>query len=542
MPPLRLSLFFAIVLLLPALSLPLAFSSFYDLATSGSTTASRNLLGSGPNLSGGTAVTNGISVDSSLAPNWTVSGLVVFVPESTVGISVLFTLAPSTCIQGQYLLSAVPSGDTTRRCGVVCAGSSGSWLVWKLACEDSAGIDSDSVNFATLSGVVTAFGVRYFPYNGKIRLLVYVKYKSSSETTYTATLSTFGFAGFLPGAQLVYRPPESSLYYFGVISTNVTEDQFKSYVSTPDADTKAISCKNCLSSTSLTCATTLQMVPLTTREYFCTCAGNYGYDLSLQTCVAILVTSKCSLSCPYGCRKDNTAICKTSCPSDMTETIVNGELVACACADGTTFDSTARQCVAQKWTGASTDADSSAWQWATIIGCTVGTVLLIGLIVFVLVKRRAGQQVRVFEDNSNNPLEQPVQVQQPVSSAREGLKLEKVRLSAECKICYNPGKRLVALVPCGHAGVCEDCVLHIRECPFDRVPIQEWVVVTPEMKRQVEGLGMVVVTEEPVADAKLRGVDETEEKCETVTENTMSNRETKRRTVKRRPEGKNMVG
>ncbi len=165
-----------------------------------------------------------------------------------------------------------------------------------------------------------------------------------------------------------------------------------------------------------------------------------------------IIYSGCAVACPYGCRSDDTQQCRIKCPTGMAVTGSNAGYVTC---------------------GDMNQEDPEVWEIVMAVLCPVLAVLIaMAILYFGCLRRR------------RNEAERKQRMIVPFAE-RQNLRLESVRLSPECKICYRPQAKLVVMLPCGHAWACSECARKVRICPFDRIPIQECVEVDDKMKEEI---------------------------------------------------------
>ncbi len=461
------------------------YFSFYDLARTDSATTASDIVGSGPTMTGGTSITNGIYLDSAAKWNNTSTGSNILYITPTSGLSSATAIAGfnvQSCDKGYfYQWAVVTTSSAYPRCGLGCAASDNSVMTWKIYCVDALARSESSDNFTSPINTTTVIAMQYFESNSMLGMKILVQYTGYSTLSYTYTSQRIVYSEFFPSAKLAYRPSKGNLYYVGFLSSTITNSQFSEYSGSANAATKAISCVNCIGAAAdLGCGTnSVNAIWNETREYFCSCGSGYGYDLSLSKCVTTTVTD-CSIGCASGCRKDDTTQCKSTCPSTMIINSVNGDFVTCACDTGKTYNPTTGVCQSSgsNSSGSGGSSDSSvSWQILVIIFVVVGVV--IAILAYIIICCVCGRRRR--QENAAAEIQGV-----SVISARENFKIENIRLGNECKICYRPGVRLVAIIPCGHASVCEECVKHIKFCPFDRSPIADWKVVDDEVKQQLE--------------------------------------------------------
>ncbi|MDR3548547.1 MAG: RING finger protein [Candidatus Pacebacteria bacterium] len=480
-------------------SLPITFYTFYDLARTGSATSAPDLVGSGPTMAGGSATNHGIALSST--GGW-VSKLdrasLSIQSYSSNWVSAILAFSPNKCNPGQVLLAAVASPGNVS-CGVVCSNSSSTAVSWRISCNASSGTEYSN-DFVTVPGKATTLGLEFYYYSGdmKVRMNAYVQLEgSSSFSTYSFVSTKLNFSSLFPKSRLTFLPPVGALYYLGFLITALTPSVFSDYTSDTLTATKDIVCSNCAGAAAdLTCAnqTELMLVPWSLREYFCTCAGNYGFDLSVSGCAQVVYGDDCDLSCPSGCRATNRSVCKTYCPSDMYEIETDGEFVSCACVgSGETVNRVTKVCSS----GSSQSQGTTAHQrtgfevdpsWKVIVGVSVPLGIVVILIVVCVIRtciRKCRAQQQPPQPDTNDK-EHPHETKD-----KQRLNLDTLKMSTECKICYRPGVRLVAILPCGHAAVCEECVKRVQSCPFDRTRIEEWIVIGDELKRKIEAAGGV---------------------------------------------------
>ncbi len=467
-----------------------SYFSLYDFARTNSTLLADDIVGSGPTMTGGNKTTNGVYLESATKWNSTSTGSNILYVTPAAGLSSATVIAAfnvQSCDKGYfYQWAVVTSSSAYPRCGLGCAGSGSEALTWKIYCVDAQSRSESSANFTTPVNVSTSIGMEYFADGTRMGMKLYALYEGGELLVYTFTSSLITYDDFFPKAQLAYRPSKGNLYYVGFLSETITSSQFLAYSSNATAN---ITCANCVGTVAadLDCGTEpLNAVPNVTRRYFCSCGQGYGYDLYLGKCVETTVTD-CSIACSAGCRKDDTAQCKTNCPSSMIVSAYNGDFVTCQCETGKTMgsDGTCEYTA----TTVSTDGGLYSWRILVIIVVLVGVVVAILSYVIVCCVCSSGNSRRVASANeANNPPNNEPADPQHEPSPFELFKIESIRLSAECKICYRSDVRLVAIIPCGHAGVCENCVRRIGVCPFDRSRIADWMVVDQELKERLAKL------------------------------------------------------
>ncbi len=493
---------------------PGAFVSFYDFARSGSASGSSDLVGSGPTLPGGSLVPNGISISFSAWQTNVPASSLVSSPYS--GISFLAAISPAETREQPRFLHAAVLGDSARQqivCGMFPApppvmsmappppagADRGKGPKWRLGCYDGNRTEWSACNISMPFNHTTVIGIRYGSYNRKVRLIAYVQSTDQPIMTCMLTSTLITFTGFFSQSTLTFTPPSGSIYYFGYLAeVALTLTTFSGFSGGAAAGNKAIVCQNCLSESGLTCnqSSRLAMILGVTREYYCTCPEAFGFEPRLGKCVAVLPQASCGLPCPLGCNVGNRTMCRDSCPEDMYEAGTMGEFVGCVCTDGQTFNDSLRTCSRSNGTAESyACSDKGAIKdngIGTIIIAVIVVTVVVPFCVFiimtsVLVCRRYCCRTATTSQQASPAAAAP--------NAPE-FKPENIRLSGECKICFRPEMRLVAMFPCGHAAVCEECVKKIAACPFDRERIQEWIVITPELRAQIE---RVAVPEAPAA-------------------------------------------
>eukprot|EP01022_Parablepharisma_sp_SALTPOND_P026759 TRINITY_DN64814_c0_g1_i1.p1 TRINITY_DN64814_c0_g1~~TRINITY_DN64814_c0_g1_i1.p1 ORF type:complete len:517 (-),score=10.30 TRINITY_DN64814_c0_g1_i1:59-1609(-) len=456
-----------------------SFFSFYDLARKDTGTMAYDLMGRGPIMEGGQKIEHGVYLPSH-GKSW------VNLYGNTLRIShegyntgtILSAFKSEHCEKGYfYSWALIQKAPEYPRCGIAC-NSNTTGHTWSFVCLYSGGDREESKTFTTPSGDVTVLGISFFPENEMVGMTVFwqTKYGGVRTRSYTSTLMKY--EEFFPNAKLAYRGIQGNLYYVGFLTEAIDSETFSRFSGTVDPDTKSIKCTNCLGAASeLRCPSTkLNTVPFTTREYFCSCASGEGYDLSLDKCVP--ATRDCYLPCERGCKSSYPTHCLYECPYPFIKVSILGDFVSCQCPGG------GLQKYGSQWCFPESPKDDPPNILLTIV-LPVLLSAAIGILIIVVVccKCRGGSAQTQAEDKT-----EPKELD---------LKIEDLRLGTECKVCYRPGAKLVALVPCGHASVCEDCVKKITLCPFDRSRIKKWIpvdkIVTKTRNAEVKEGSSVVV-------------------------------------------------
>ncbi len=475
------ALFAMFVLLSRAAAVPNYFA-FYDLSLPNASAGAADLLAFGPTMRGGAEISNGIF----LAPGatWVDAGIgtpfILRLDSGRSRATVITAFAPDGCVPGQFLTAVVSARNYTvggpRRCGIVCIRSDPSAATWSLACEDGLGTERGD-NFTTVAGSATTVALKYFKAGKKIAMEAFVHQQPHHHSAATNLTRSFCSSriSFFYGSSLTFVPPPGRLYYLGFMDDVITEGQF-SRLTSENPDSKPATCSNCVEGFKCAAGRKIIVAPLAIREYFCPCDGpERGYVLSLRKCGTV-VSENCSLSCPQGCRDDSRSQCKSQCPATMLAQTSDGEFVTCGCDSATSsYDPTTQSCLAHFSAG-----ETSATDWQILVGMAIPA--LAGFLAFSFLARCRAICRRLSHAGSaaNASTPAPLQLQ-----GQGGLQLESVRFSAECKVCYRTGVRMVALIPCGHAWVCEECAKRICVCPFDRTDIAGTVVVDREMQEKI---------------------------------------------------------
>ncbi len=430
---------FLLLLLLSLVRAHTRYFSFYDLTLSDSSHRAPDLAGTGPTMAGGSQTPAGVRISPGEWRNGSVSGLALSLPQAVDAVEALVVWTPEGC---EGLLHGVVSKEA--KCGIVCAGEDRTTVSWRLVC----GAVRHNATLTTRRGKKATFRIRYLIGDTNNSLGVSVSIRSVAGDTQEQHISPVAFDLSSSSTRLVFHPAQGVLHSVAHLSL----------VSSPELNAVAAA------------------------------SATPGYTY-------VVTYVGCKVNCPYGCRSDALSWCVYYCPTGMTVTGRSGSFVTCGCSSGQTYDSSTGKCKATSSasSAASSSTDGSIGLSATLLAVLIpiGVLLLTAIIVIVICicryrnLRRLEQRLRAqAHPPANVAILDPAHGPHAVDKSK--LKLDSVRLSAECKICYRPDALMVAMLPCGHAAVCEDCVKKIVMCPFDRVKIVEWVVIDKELREQIE--------------------------------------------------------
>eukprot|EP01022_Parablepharisma_sp_SALTPOND_P014136 TRINITY_DN1902_c0_g1_i1.p1 TRINITY_DN1902_c0_g1~~TRINITY_DN1902_c0_g1_i1.p1 ORF type:complete len:447 (-),score=2.26 TRINITY_DN1902_c0_g1_i1:87-1427(-) len=376
------------------------------------------------------SIPNGIHVN---APS---SWRTTFSDASTELISVLVAVKLETYIIGAPLFSAT---NSISECGIRVSDFTSTELFWEFYCNNPYKTRS---LFATPLNEIVVLSIT-FKRDGEKDTDVSIsclKIKSGHFMSYSYKVETImGFRKFM---FRLYGT--GSLYQLAFLQSDLDKVLLAQYNC---IENKPITCSNCVGpAQNLKCPINAHLTKINfpkVREYACAWPRR-----SLEF---TMVPHKPCITCRNDCKRDYKHPDNPGC------------CVTCYCSNNPNATQD-KDCVYKM--------ENRTILGTLVFGAVIGIFAL--LFTFAIITMLVGRIIssRTHEDS------EPRNV---IKETTDDNFLENIRASKECKICYReyPEVNLVALKPCRHANVCENCIRKLIQCPFDRIAFTAWVRLKP---------------------------------------------------------------